>query len=560
MKKSTSAVLLTLFSCALIALILWSLADPEGLSNGSAASGSPSRKGKVSLSEDASERSKNSQGNVKKAQQKENAAPTKTETGKVLGEQEKSRGDEGSERDNQSKEKGSSKKESAQSSSDESAKDAENKNALTQVSFRTLLPNGKPFKMPVHVEQNGQSLGGPGILGYQTIFDLKPGEATAYCKLHSRFSNIGEGESRPVTFVVNGQKQQLVVLKLDEAPGYFIELKNSAPDNDAELFYDVVYDKSGQWTEEQAIAKAQLDVQRSSSTIIRLGVQEGLYYLVASSVPYRAELVKTIQVRNHLETRQFTLPKANTDNDWRFVKVTNSKGQAVTEASFTVQHQFETSTFRQSPRFKYLGQGLYKVNIPLADKTPQGYESSQLETQIGQAVVAITAFRLNQNQIDVSLEGEASIHFTMTMKGKSVENKARIALEGPKLETEFSYSAKKQVTGLIPGEYRLRVFLPQPRAFQYQKRSFLKVVAYEKRIIVREGKNTVTLPIEVYDRIIPTKSPDKIVIVFRKAIRKRFPWIARTDSEGRAQLVNLAPGDYQLKVKGSQEKIQFTVP
>lgn len=559
MKKSTSTVLLALFSCALIALIIWSLADPEGLSNGSAASGSTSKKGRVSLSEDASKPRKASEDKGDKTDKKEDVDPTKTETGKVLGKQGKSKSDEGSEREGQDKEISSSKNESTQNAS-ELPKDADAANASTQVIFRTLLPNGKPFKMPVHVEQNGQSLGGPGVFGYQTIFDLKPGEATAYCKLHSRFSNIGEGESRPVTFEVNGQKQQLVVLKLDQGPGYFIQLKNNDPDDQSELFYDVVYDKSGQWTEEQAIAKAQLDVQRSSSTIIRLGVQEGLYYLVASSVPYRPELVKTIQVRNHLETRQFTLPKANTDNDWRFVKVTDSKGQAVTEASFTVQHKYEFSTFRQSPKFKHLGQGLYKVNIPFANKNPKDYQSSQLETSIGLKVVAVTPFKLNQSQIDVTASSDASLEFTLSTKDKAIEDKARIAIKGPKLEKEFSYSSQKKLSRLIPGEYRVRVFLRQPKAFRYQRPWKLKVVVYQKTLIVQEGKNTLTLPIEVYDRVIQTKSPEKIVIAQREGVDNSYPWIARTDSEGRAQFVNLAPGKYKLKVSGGQEKISFTVP
>ncbi|MDF1663671.1 MAG: hypothetical protein P1V97_18020 [Planctomycetota bacterium] len=434
-----------------------------------------------------------------------------------------------------------------------------------RVEFRTFLPNGKLYDMPVQVEQNGEIFGGTEMILAGVPFFLQPGEAVAFCTVDSLLRNIGHGQSDPLTFLVTGKPKQFVDLTLRECPGYYIDLKNGDPKNDAKIYYDVIYDKTGQMTDAQVKNAAIMSDFMAKLPEFKLNIDPGLYYIVASSVPYRIEFVKQINVGTRFESRSFKLPKALGDDYWRFVKVLNLLGKPITTARFRVSHNFISrddvlgNRHNFTPVTKHLGHGLYKVKIPLTQNGVKDYRSSILTTYLEDKVAAITPFKLDQNNIEVLLLGKGDIEFSIGLKGRN-NQQTNVVIEGPEIKIDCIYPEKKIVRDLNAGKYLIKVFLRQSEAIPLQREALRRVLVYQKWIDLKQGENKLSVSIEVYDRVIQTKTPKSLVVVFQKNGQRDHPWLANTDADGRVKLENLIPGEYLLEIAKSKEKVAFTVP
>lgn len=438
----------------------------------------------------------------------------------------------------------------------EASSDRREKAPRTRVTFKTFLPNGKPYSMSVQVEQNGKTMGGTSILGLKETYELEAGEATALCAIGELINTIGKGRSDPVTFLVTGKKEQIVSLTLKDDPGLYLEVQRSRPSKNWILF-DLIYDKDGSLTEKDVRERAKLRRMDSSKIEIQLSIKPGVYHFVASTYPYRIELIRRIEV-NRFETRSYKLPAPLTDDQWRFIKVTDGDGLPVTEAQFRFCFEYAHSDFQYEPLTKHLGEGLYKVNVPLSKQLSPGLQSSTVITRVQNKNAAVTPFNLSQSHIDVSLKHKGTLRVSLELKGRKGQN-ALIEVDGSGTDTDFRYPEKTSLPDLLPGPHKIKVYLKQTEAYPLQGR-LIWVLVYQGSVDIRPGENAVPITIENYDRTIDTKVPGRLAVVFRKNYPRDHPWLAKTDVDGRAQLENLVPGDYTLSLKGTKTTISFTVP
>lgn len=519
MKKLTSAVLLIVFASALIALVLWSLGDESPKDNGRVSKKAPAKK-KIELNE-----SDVPAPDIKKEVTPKKVAPKKEK-------------------------KAPSKK--------------EDKAPLTKVIFKTYLHDGSDFRMPVHVKWNGKNYGGPGVYGFDTEFQLPPGTGSAYCKIYRQFGDIGSGQSDPVTFSINGEKEKVIKLTLRDSPGYGIEISHENPEETRPLFSGLVYDQSGTMSEAQIKEKVQLSPIGSSTSYVVLDVSPGLYHVAVSSAPFRVDVIQSLLVTNTLAKINVKVPNLESLDSWRTVKVVNSEGLAIEGARFVVNHLYNQEftspkAIQFKPKTKYMGQGLYKVQIHQSNRSTQQPDSNYLATYQRRTLLAKTPFQLKQKAISVLVKKRAEIDFAITLKTRP-EQRIMIEMTGPSKVGFIEYSKKKSVTGLIPGKYEVRITLELRHSYRPIRNRRPRICVFEETIELKSGKNELKTFVENYDWSLNLGEAKTALRISRTKDGRTRHWFSRSDEKGLVNFDNLLPGTYKVKVWSGTPFPSFSVP